>query len=97
MDRRGFFGTLLGAAGGVLVDPAEALWTPGKIVYSFPAITRTGNINLSPQWIVQERLRLLKHDFVFQKMASFRSGPRVGDTLILRKPPRFVASSRQLD
>lgn len=76
MNRRGFLGALLGA-GAMALDPDRLLWAPGKKLISVPK-----SLDFS-----REAFTTLVCDGW-----GGASNLKIGDTIFIRKPSRFVAN-----
>jgi hypothetical protein len=89
MNRRGFLGALAGAIAGASLDPEQLLWTPGRKLISIPSIVEPPWI--CPNLLTKETLKAMERSFVFHPTAFLVRGPRIGDTVNVRVPQRFVA------
>ena len=94
INRRGFFGLL---AGGLVAaaDPERLLWTPGKRLISIPRPrgTQLLTVSLITDWLLAEFDRNLSFSRRMQQTIPF--GNKIGDSLTVRTPHRFVATNRQ--
>lgn len=97
MIRRNFFRALLVAAGAApTLDPDRLLWVPGKKLISIPPPPIVSTI-LNPDFLTREARAILQRTLVFAKKltreydAEFRGAKVCGDTIQVRRPPRFRA------
>jgi hypothetical protein len=94
MTRRGLIGALIGAA---TMDPERLLWVPGRRGISIPKpvpIAESGIFIVQRRWYVDQIMRTLQTQLeVNQANAdteNYRCDWKIGDTVITRKPARFV-------
>jgi hypothetical protein len=106
MNRRGFIAALAGA---FVADPEKLLWVPGKKLISIPAPRK--NYILTPEEYTREVLRQLSEYYTFktlqnaEEVLNFKqvmgtgvwNRLKVGDTVKIRKPPRFVTRIAPLE
>lgn len=96
MNRRRFLEMLVGGAFGAAatatLDVDRLLWMPGVRTFFLPT---EPELFVTPEWVVREALRVLQQHLTFANSIS-RSydtefGSRVGQTVMVRIPPRFAA------
>jgi hypothetical protein len=85
-SRRAFLGLLAGAA----LDPERLLWRPGAKLISIPPAPAPPFL-LSPEIFERLTLEALEGKLMFHGNAMFIEYPRIGDTVNVRVPQRFVA------
>jgi hypothetical protein len=89
MNRRGFLSALGVALAGATLDPERALWVPGAKLISIPPPTRfVSGASVMAAW--RKELERDANDFDFRMMAACGVRIRIGDTIYVRRPLRFI-------
>ena len=86
MNRRLFLGAIASA---FVADPERLLWRPGAKLISIPKPRKL----LIDKELVEEGMRILQRDLRFHPVAYVITIPKIGDTMIVRKSPRFLYSA----
>ncbi len=101
LGRRGFLGSLFGAAAVAVADPERLLWVRGQKLISIPSlVVPSRNRLLTVEEITNEMLYCLKHRLRICRLVNGQydhlfaaDTPKIGSTIQVRRPRAFLVNA----